>query len=145
MEYDVTFDLNEFGKPRICSNIETIKNALLFILTTKPGQYPSLPMIGLEIENLLYSFYDEIDEKEIENQIVQQCKHLGVFFQNSTIMIKKIKYHDQPSLLINIQGIEDFPLSYMTDKKGNEVRYMIGITFDELGKMLFNINKEDVI
>jgi hypothetical protein len=55
--YDTTFELNEFNEHRLRSEIELIKNTILFILFAKPGQYPSLPHIGLDIQSMLYSFY----------------------------------------------------------------------------------------
>ena len=58
---DVTFELNEFNNPRIKSEIETLKDIILFILFSRPGQYPSLPQIGLNIRDYLYDFYDEIN------------------------------------------------------------------------------------
>jgi hypothetical protein len=140
--YDCTFELNEFGKPKISSEIETLKNALLFILYSKPGQYPSIPFIGLDFENILYSFYDEIDEDDIKTRIIEQCSLLGLYFSNTTIQIKKIVYQDQPSLLINLKGTEQYPDDYMTNKNGNPIQYLIGVTLDDIGKMVYNISKE---
>ena len=54
--YDCTFELNEFNEPKLSSEIETIKNTLLFILFSKPGQYPSLPQIGIDINSYLYIY-----------------------------------------------------------------------------------------
>lgn len=140
--YDCTFELNEFGSPKISSEIETLKNALLFILYSKPGQYPSIPFIGLDFENILYSFYDEIDEEEIKSKIIEQCSLLGLYFSNITIQIKKMIYQDQPSLLINLSGIEQYPSGYMTNKNGNPTQYLIGVTMNEIGRMIYNISKE---
>lgn len=142
--FDSTFQLNEFGKPKITSEIETLKNALLFILYSKPGNFPSIPYLGLDCENMLYSFYDELDEKDIESRIIEQCSLLGIYFQNSTIQIKKLKYQGEPSLLINLQGVEKYPDGYMVNRNGKIVNYMIGVTLDELGKMIHNINKEEM-
>ena len=140
--YDTTFELNEFNEPRIRSEIELIKDVILFILFAKPGQYPSLPQIGLDIQSRLYSFYDELKESDLIFEITEQCKVLGIFFNNGTIQIKKIKYRKQPSLLISIEGKETYPDGYMKDHINNSDRYLIGITFDELNNMIYNINRE---
>ena len=63
--YDTTFELNEFNEPKLRSEMETLKNVLLFVLFTKPGQYPSLPTVGLNIGSSLYEFYDEIERYEV--------------------------------------------------------------------------------
>lgn len=140
--YDCTFQVNEFGKPKLSSEIETLKNALLFITNSKPGQYPSIPYLGLDFENILYSFFDEIDEEEIKTKIVDQCALIGIYFSNYTIQIKKMKYQGQPALLINLSGTETYPPGYMVNRNEKQSQYLIGITLDELGKMIYNVNKK---
>lgn len=140
--YDFTFEINEFGEPRIATEVETLKNAVLFVLMTKPGQYPSLPHIGLNIQSLLYSFYDEIDESQLQSQIIEQCNALGMYFQNGSIIIKKVMYRGQPSLIIQIAGNEIYPIGYKKTNSGTNRAYLIGITLDEFNKMIFNVNTQ---
>lgn len=138
--YDFTFEINEFGEPRIATEVETLKNAVLFILMSKPGQYPSLPQLGMNTQDLLYSFYDEIDESKLQANIVEQCKALGVYFQNGSIMIKKVTWRNKPSLIIQIGGSELYPPGYKKSTTGSNRTYLIGITLDEFNKMIFNVN-----
>lgn len=140
--YDTTFELNEFNEPRIRSEIETIKDIILFILFSKPGQYPSLPEIGLDIQSMLYSFYDEINESDLKHKINEQCNAMGVYLSNGTVDIKKTIYRGNPSLMIYIEGSEIYPDGYMRDHINNTNKYLIGITFDDLNKMIYNINTE---
>ena len=142
--YDTSFALNDFSQPKLRSELELIKNTLLYILFTKPGQYPSLPNIGMDIETLLYSFYDELDTNALAKDIIAQCTALGAYFNDGTIQIKKIKYKDSPSLIIYIDGTETYPIinNYLVDENYllGPNKYMIGITFDELDKMIYNIS-----
>lgn len=141
--YDTTFELNEFNQPRIRSEIETVKNTILFILFAKPGSYPSIPYLGMDIQNTLYSFYDELDTSKMEDDLIQQCEALQVFFNKGDIGIKKIKYKGKiPSLLIHIEGEETYPEGYMKNPINNINRYLIGLTYNELNEMLVNINSE---
>lgn len=140
--YDTTFELNEFGQPRIRSEIELIKDIILFVLFSKPGQYPSLPHIGLDIQTMLYSFYDELDVEDLKEKLVLQCEALGVCFDSGAVAFRKTIYRKQPSLLIHIEGKETYPNGYMKDSIDNANRYLIGITFDELNKMVYNISTE---
>lgn len=137
---DTTFELNEFNEPRIRGEMETLKDALLFILFSKPGSYPSIPEIGLDIETYLYSFYDEIDEEELKNQITEQCELLGAYISGGTIQVKKTKYRNKPSLLIHIEGTESFPDAYKHDDISDNDKYLIGITYDGLNNMTYNVN-----
>lgn len=140
--YDLTFELNEFNEPRIRSEIETIKDALLFILFSKPGSYPSIPQLGMNIEDRLYSFYDEIDEEDLITEITEQCELLGAYLNGGTIAIQKIRYKDKPSLMIHIEGTETFPPGYKHDEIGGSDRYLIGITYDEMNEMIYSVNSE---
>jgi hypothetical protein len=138
--YDAAFGLNEFNQPKLVSEVELVKNVLLFILFSKPGQYPSLPMIGMDIQSKLYSFYDELDETDLKNDLTSQCAALGVYFQEGTIQFKKTKYRGKPSLLIHIEGKESYPDGYLRDTINAEDVYMIGITFDDLNRMIYNVS-----
>lgn len=140
--YDTTFELNQFNQPRIRSEIETTRDILLFILFSKPGQYPSLPMIGLDIERLLHSYYDSIDVHKLQNDIIAQCDMLNIPFSAGNIAIVKTIYNKQPSLLIKVVGSEVFPKGYMKDTYTNPNNYIIGITFDDSDNLIYNINSE---
>ena len=136
--HDTTFELDDFGKPRLRDELELIKNVVLYILFTEPGQYPSLPHIGLGINNILYSYYDEIVEEDLRDQIVNQCNALGIHFENGVVVIKKIIYKDKPSLIIHIERTIDDEFI----DTNNLNKYLIGITFDDLDKMIYNISNE---
>lgn len=137
--YDGAFELDPFGNPKLVSEIEMMANVLMFVLFTKPGQYPSLPNIGLDIESLLYSFFDEIDESDLKTKIVSQCTALGLYFEKGNINIRKVMYHKKPSLMIHIEGNEELPDDVSS---GNNLeRYQIGITFNELNQLIYNIAK----
>ena len=139
--YDISFSLDNFGKPRIISEIELIKNIVLFILFSKPGQYPSLPNIGLNIQSYLYSFYDEIDSNGLRDQIISQCNALGAYFDRGVINIVKTLYRNKPSLMIHIEGTSTFPQNYNIDDDSSK-KYLIGITYDELNQMIYNISEK---
>ena len=67
---------------------------------------------------------------------------MGVFLNDGTVQIKKTKYRGNPSLMISIEGTESYPDGYMKDHINVADRYLIGITFDELNRMIYNINVE---
>jgi len=141
--YDTTFELDDFSKPRLRGESELVKNVVLFILFTKPGQYPSLPHIGLDIQNRLHSFYDELREEDLKSEIISQCSALGVYFKNGAVDIRKAKYRGKPSLMIHISTttdnttIRDYSEALT---ESSQRTFQIGITFDELNQMIYNIS-----
>jgi hypothetical protein len=138
--YDTTFELNEFGQPKLRSEIEVVKNTILYVLFSKPGQYPSIPQIGLDIESILYSFFDELDEDTLVTKICEQCEALGVYFNSGSVAVKKQMYRNKPSLLIHIEGTESYPSGYLNNSYNNSDKYLIGITLNDLNQMIYNIN-----
>lgn len=142
--YDTTFELDDFGRPRLRSPGELLKNVLLTVLFYKPGQYPSIPTLGLNIGQMLLTFFDEIKEEELKDLIVSQCGALGVFFNSGQILIRKIRYRGKPSLMIHVETASDD--LFQKDRVDSNLapedspRFLIGITFDELNEMIYNIS-----
>ena len=136
--FDATFEINDFNQPKILSDVEMMKNILLYLLFSKPGDYPSLPEVGMNLNDLLYNYYDDIDESLIKDRLIQQCPALEFFFNSGNIQIKKVKYRNQPSMIIHISGKPVYPKGYMTEGDGtNEV--LIGITFNEMKELMLSI------
>jgi hypothetical protein len=141
--YDLTFELDKFNKPRLCGEAELVKNVLLTILFGKPGNFPSLPNVGMNIQSRLFSFYDEITESGLRDEIIAQCGALGAYFKHNRIYIKKIMYKGQPSLLIHVETDfdENAITSLYSDKETDDInKFNIGITFDELDHLIYNVN-----
>lgn len=139
---DVTFELDKFHRPRLRGEAEIVKNVLLYILFSKPGQYPSLPHIGLNISNRLYSFWDEISEIGLRDEIVAQCRALQVYFEAGEIAIRKVKYRGKPSLLINVTTSpydSHVRGALETKQEINQTNFLIGVTFNEMNEMIYNI------
>jgi hypothetical protein len=142
--YDLTFELDKFSKPKLRDTTELVKNTLLFILFSKPGQYPSLPHIGLDLQRILFSYYDEITESRLVEMIADQCIALGLFFNEGSIQVKKIMYQGKPSLLIYIEaGGDDSQMlnQFGIDPQRDVDVYKIGITYNDLNQMIFNISE----
>lgn len=139
--YDLSFEMNEFQEQRICSDLETLKNVLLFIIFTKPGQYPSIPQIGLNIKDELYTNYDEFDVNNFRTQLIEQCALLDAYITDGTISIKKVMYRNTPSLIIRLEGTANLPSAYKVPKASN-TKYYIGLTYDDMKNMIYNVNAQ---
>ena len=139
--YDLPFEMNEFQEQRICSDLETLKNVLLFIIFTKPGQYPSIPQIGLNIKDELYTNYDEFDVNNFRTQLIEQCALLDAYITDGTIAIKKVMYRNTPSLIIRLEGTANLPSAYKVPKASN-TKYYIGLTYDDMKNMIYNVNAQ---
>lgn len=127
---DVTFGLDNFNRPKKISQLEMVKNIILFILFSKKGQIPSIPSIGMNIENLLYQHYEDIDVSSIKEELISQCSILSNFLNGSTIDIEKLIEDGKPTIKVKMV------YQYNEDLIKKTQKYQLGITYDELAKMI---------
>jgi len=128
--YDVVLDYDSAYKPKVISSFETAVNIILTLLMMKPGQYPSIPELGIDIEQYLH---DYSDDKNISNLIISkiydQCNRLQLL-PNLDIQcnIEKLS-NGFDALVVEITGDEQ--LAY-----GNESeKVIIGISYDKLNEL----------
>ena len=58
MPLNPTFSVNNYNKPKVLTELESYVNDVLMLLFGKPGFYPSIPTIGMDIKQYLYmNFY----------------------------------------------------------------------------------------
>lgn len=123
-----SFGMNAFNQPKYKNETETIANAFLNLLFGRPGYFPSIPNLGLNIQNILYSFWDETDPDTIKAGIVAQCSAFKPYVDDGSLDVVKSSYRNQPLLLIVV------PVQIK-----NEVeRLAIGISQDSTGNVLYN-------
>ena len=127
--YDVLLDVDAYNKPRIASSFELCINSILTLLFMKPGQFPSIPDLGIDITQYLHEYSDDPKiTKVIENQINEQCNRLQYTgIECECFMDKTIEGFD--ALVIKITGTERMARG----TKGNVV--YLGISYDKLNQL----------
>lgn len=122
------FGLNNFNEPKILNETESIVNDILNLLFMRPGQFPSLPYLGIDISQYLYQFYDEIDTKQIKSKIASQCSEFLPYVNSGELDVIKTVMKNQPVLLIKVPTI----------RRDSDSSLMIGITKDLQNEIHFN-------
>lgn len=127
--YDILMDVDEFHKPRVISTFQMCINSVLTLLLMKPGQYPSIPELGINIEQYLFEYADDktLPDK-ITNEINEQCNRLQLAGVTVDCYISKIN-PSQPELIVEIKGTE-----YVTYKNEKPVA-IYGISYDKLNRV----------
>lgn len=127
--YDVLMDTDSMYKPKVISSFELAVNTILTLLLMKPGQYPSVPDLGIDIESYLFEYTD--DEKVpmiIKNKLNDQCNRLEL--TGIDIYVAADKLNDGTmGLFIRITGDERLCYGLPSNKA------IIGITYSKLNKM----------
>lgn len=123
-----TFSTNEFNEPKILTPMESYVNDILMLLFGKPGFYPSIPTLGMDIQKYFFMFMDEINTEEIKLDLVNQCSDFFPSVQKGEFEVIKSEYKGQPLLLFILPTIDDVKAHSVT----------IGVTVDEYGKFMYN-------
>ena len=127
--YDVAFDTDSMCKPKVLSSFELGVNVILTLLAMKPGQYPSIPTLGIDIQSYLHEYSD--DKKipsEIKNKLSDQCNKLDVSGLKIDVYFDKTS-EGIDALIVEVTGTET--ISY-----GNETEHVIiGISYDKLNRL----------
>lgn len=97
-----SFGVNSFNEAKYKNETETIANAILALLFGKPGFFPSMPNLGIYIQNTIYMFWDEIDPEVIKAQIISQCSAFQSYVNDGSLDVIKSSYNNQPLLLVVI-------------------------------------------
>lgn len=127
--YDVLLDTDEMDKPKVISSFEMCINSILMLLKLKPGQYPSIPELGIDIDSYLHEYNDDKTiPNTIKSKLEDQMNVLGYVGINIEVFTD-ITADGHPALVVRVSGSDR--LTYHA-KKENVV---IGITYDQLGKL----------
>lgn len=127
--YDALMDCDAVGKPKVISTFEMCINSILMLLLMKPGQYPSIPELGIDIEQYLHEYSDDNTIiQTIKNELNDQCNRIQVTGIQTDVYIDKTS-EGTNALIIEINGNER--LSYGTASN----RVIIGISYDKLDKL----------
>ena len=97
---DPTFATNDFSVVKYLNQSETIAMNILTILFGKPGFYPTLPTLGMNIQSLLYNFNDEINISAIKTKLVSQCAAFYDAVREETFDMRFVNKSGQEYLLI---------------------------------------------
>ena len=127
--YDVLLDTDEMNKPRVISTFELCVKAILVLLKMKPGQFPSIPELGIDVEQYLHDYTDKksvpLTIKQKLNDQLNRLDLSGVQVEVFTDVTADMR----DALVIRITGNER--LEYHNEYPDA----VIGITYDQLGKM----------
>ena len=128
MPLNPTFSVNNYNKPKVLTELESYVNDVLMLLFGKPGFYPSIPTIGMDIKQYLYMFEDDINTEEIKTKLATQCKEFLPELSTGEFDVFKTVYNERSMLI--------FKLPIVSDTNKNSAA--LGITTNEKGELIYN-------
>jgi hypothetical protein len=123
-----TFNVNDFNEPKVLSPTESFITDVMMILFGKPGFYPSIPTLGMDISHYLYSFDDEIDTEGIKSELALQCSEFSYSINRGDMDIITTKYNGNLMLLFLMPIVKD----------SKDFQLVLGVTTNDKGEIIYN-------
>ena len=102
--YEPAFGLDKFRKPLVYEDWEAVAKAIIIVLFGKPGFYPSIPQLGIHIQDYMNERLDRIDTDQLRGQLIYQLGIISSLISTDAIVIKTRKFvgYRDPGLVISI-------------------------------------------
>ena len=123
---DPVFGTDDFGRTKILSENETFTRNFITLLLGKPGFYPSIPNIGIDISQYLYKFTDEINVDELKAKIALQCSDFLPSIQSGNFDIIKTVMNNRVLLIFILPGGDN-----------GEKKVALCVTTNEQGEVIY--------
>lgn len=136
MSVNPTMGVNAFGKPKVLSDMESIVNDIMMILLGKPGFYPSIPTLGMNISQYLYQFDDTISIEDIKTKLSQQCNDFSELIDSEDIEIVMEEYNGRVIMI--------FVLPMIDDVSGDTETLTMAVTTNDAGLIVYNYETDIV-
>lgn len=135
MGLDPTMNLDNFGRPKVISETETLVNNILMILFGRPGFYPSIPDLGMDIGKYIYNFEEDVSTEEIKNALSLQCEEFSPSINAGDIDVMKVDTSQGQTGLL-------FILPVINDRKTSQIS--LAIIVDDDGKLMYNFKEDEI-
>lgn len=126
---DPAFGMNSFNTAKFYNESQTTANNILFILEGRPGCYPSIPDLGMNIRNLLYKTMEEIDCDAIKVELARQCSYFLKNIRDGSFDVQKVIHNGKPLLVFII------PVTIETAPQ----QLAVGVTTNDKGELMYSI------
>lgn len=127
---EADFGLNSFQNAKTMEDEEALARTILMILFGRPGVFPSVPEVGLHIQDLFYQFDDDIDINILKSKLAYQCSLISEVISDGTMDIQKTYQDDNLVLLFIIPSI----------KTSSDNLLVIGVTTNKDNSVVYNFD-----
>lgn len=121
---EVGFGNDAFGKPLVLSEPDSLTQIVSNIFTAKPGNFPSNPRLGIDINSkLMYMSGSDIEISELQTEIEGQLSTIIPRDMFGNVICTLTSHKGMPLFLVKIPLVSD-----SGDVNGEEV--VAGFTFN---------------
>lgn len=128
MAVNPTFGVDDYKRVKVQSEKETIVNDMLMILYGKPGFYPSIPSLGMNIREYLYRPEDEVNTDQIKSVMRAQCNDFGDYIDDGSLDVVKTTYLGETLIIFILPEVDD----------NGEKLAALGVTLNSKKELVYN-------
>lgn len=99
---EITFTQDIYNKPKLLGEKDTLVQTILQALFLVPGNLPSMPDVGVNIEQYLYKSVDIIDESKIASDIEYSCGRMLGETQLSDVKFTTMETPEGPVFILSL-------------------------------------------
>ena len=98
---ETSLEINSFDKPTELNDVSAWSQLMLNLIFLRPGTYPSLPEMGVGIEEYQYDFLEDAIS-ELSAKITEQQQKYLPDVPLAGVQISKMEHEGQPILVIQL-------------------------------------------
>ena len=130
------FGQDKFRKPKLLTGYEVVLQSILMVLFGKPGCYPSIPELGMYIQQYRMQRLDTIKIGELESTLKYQCGILRNGAVSTDVSMVKVQTDDLNEMLVItipvVDDSDDFTLVIGVAERDNQIVYNYQLVNDML-------------
>ena len=105
---EVGFGPDNFGKPKVLSEKESLLQIVYNVFAAKPGNYPSMPELGIDIgSRILYLTGDTIEVEELERDIRTQLTMVIPGEKVGDVVVGVQNINGQVTVVVRVPLVDD--------------------------------------
>ena len=132
--YEPAFGLDSFRKPLVYEDWQVVAQSIIIVLFGRPGFYPSIPQLGVHIQDIMYEKIDDLAIDNLRGILAHQLEVFSDIIQSDDMKIAiKNTTGGNPVLIIAL------PI-YTGDERS---AVAVTITATEDGGIQYNYEKID--
>lgn len=101
---ELDFDLDGFGEQKYLTEAQSAAKQILMLLFLRPGDYPSLPELGINIsKEIRYKYMDVITGGSLKERITTQVRKYCSNVDMTSLTIYSTKYNEQYIVILDFE------------------------------------------
>lgn len=135
---EVGYGVDEFNRPKVLSKKDSICQIVMNVLLSKPGGYPSIPSIGVNIRQFIeYVSPEEVDITMLQGMIQSQLNTVLSLDIVGEVLVVQTSMDNQPMTLIVIPITVD-----EEDENATNMRVVAGFSINSSKELLNTIEAQ---